>query len=134
MVVRSVRETLLDNAISVEDGGAVAEAADNAAVINGLLTAQKQTNSVTYSDGGAVAADVVKSISLPRQYIVKAASTLWAKTAIRGLNGLASGLTLAKAANEDELFRVGGSKLPTGWATEGRMEGGEYGVLTTGDR
>lgn len=132
MVVRSVRETLLDNAISVEDGGAVAEAADNAAVINGLLNAQKQTNSVTYSDGGAVEADVVKSISLPRQYIVRAASTLWAKTAIRGLNGLASGLTLAKDATGDEIFRVGGSKLQTGWATEWRIEGGAYSVLKSG--
>src|SRR3546814_13732417 len=69
-----------------------------------------------------LAADVVKSISLPRQYIVKAASTLWAKTAIRGLNGLASGLTLAKDATGDEIFRVGGSKLQTGWATEWRSE------------
>ncbi|MBR2172301.1 hypothetical protein [Sphingopyxis sp.] len=132
MVVRSVHETLLDNAVSVEDGGALATAADNAAVIGRLLDAQKQVNSVTYSDGGAVAADAVKSVTLPRQYTVKTPSTLWAKTAVRGLNGLASGLTLAKDATGDEIFRVGGSKLQTGWANEWRIEGGAYSVLKPG--
>ncbi len=132
MVVRSVRETLLDNAISVEDGGAFDIAADNAAVINRILDAQKQVNSITYSDGGAVAADAVKSVTLPRQYVVKAPSTLWAKTAIRGLNGLASGLTLAKDATGEEIFRVGGSRLQQGWATEWRIEGGAYSVLKPG--
>src|SRR3546814_18588846 len=48
------------------------------------------------------------------------------------LNGLASGLTLAKDATGDEIFRVGGSKLQTGWATEWRIEGGAYSVLKSG--
>lgn len=132
MVVRSVRDTLLDNAISVEDRGALAVTGDNADAINELLDAQKQVNSITYSDGGAVAVDVVKSITLPGQYIVKAPSTLWAKTTIRGLNGLASGLTLAKDATGNEIFRVGGSKLQPGWANEWRIEGGAYSVLKPG--
>src|SRR3546814_14900385 len=42
------------------------------------------------------------------------------------------GLTLAKDATGDEIFRVGGSKLQTGWATEWRIEGGAYSVLKSG--
>jgi len=132
MAVRSVRDTLLDNAVSVEDRGALATAPDNAAAISGLLDAQKQVNSVSWSDGGPVGADAVKSITLPGQYTVKAPSTLWAKTAIRGLNGLASGLTLAKDATGDAIFRVGGSRLQPGWANEWRVEGGAFSVLKPG--
>ena len=128
---KTVSSFLQDQPVSVDEIGASIADADNGPEIKQAFDDMKQATSISYNPA-TIPMDARKSISLVGQYVIKSKIDLWAKTTVRALNGLNSGITLAADATDTAIFHFSGSTGLPAWGNQNRIEGGAYNVLKTG--